>query len=398
MRIGALTLPSNLFLSPLAGYTNLPFRLVVREIGGVGLCTTDLVNARSLLEKNKNGFKLIETRPADSPLAVQLFGSVPEEMRDAAQILESLRFASVDINMGCPVSKVCNVGGGSAMMTELAKTAALVRGMVNAVKIPVTAKMRLGWDDENLTAPDLARALEDAGVAAIFIHGRTREQGFGGTVNLAGIRAVVQAVKNIPVIGNGDIITPPAAKKMFDETGCAGVSIGRGAFYNPWIFQHTLHYLKTSGAGRAGSPLPAAHPNADNGAHGVSRPTSTDGELLPEPTFADRVRVMCRHLDLMIEVFGEEPGCRMFRKIAPWHAKRFGPCREFNKRVVQVSTRAEFHDVLENYIRWRQQFLDENGELQPRFRPPPLVASFMRDPASTQREHIPVPKGPVEVW
>ena len=116
--------------------------------------------------------------------------------------------------------------------------------MVDAVKIPVTAKMRLGWDDENLTAPDLARALEDVGVAAIFVHGRTREQGFGGTVNLAGIRAVVQAVKTIPVIGNGDVITPQAAKKMFDETGCAGVSIGRGAFYNPWIFQHTLHYLE----------------------------------------------------------------------------------------------------------------------------------------------------------
>ena len=243
MRIGSLTLASNLFLSPLAGYTNLPFRLVVREIGGVGLCTTDLVNARSLLEKNQKAFKLIETRPADSPLAVQLFGSVPGgNARRGASSSNRVGIASVDINMGCPVRKVCNVGGGSAMMTELDKTAALVRGMVDAVKIPVTAKMRLGWDDENLTAPDLARALEDAGVAAIFVHGRTREQGFGGTVNLAGIRAVVQAVKTIPVIGNGDIITPQAAKKMLDETGCAGVSIGRGAFYNPWIFQHTLHY------------------------------------------------------------------------------------------------------------------------------------------------------------
>ena len=394
MRIGALTLPSNLFLSPLAGYTNLPFRLVVREIGGVGLCTTDLVNARSLLEKNKNAFKLIETRPADSPLAVQLFGSVPEEMRDAAAKLESLGFASVDINMGCPVRKVCNVGGGSAMMTELAKTAALVRGMVNAVKIPVTAKMRLGWDDENLTAPDLARVLEDAGVAAIFVHGRTREQGFGGTVNLAGIRAVVQAVKNIPVIGNGDIITPPAAKKMLDETGCAGVSIGRGAFYNPWIFQHTLHYLRASARRSGRDALPRVQADQQVG------PTKFDeqGELLPEPTFADRVLVMCRHLDLMIEVFGEEHGCRMFRKIAPWQAKRFGPCREFNKRVVQVSTRAEFHEVLENYTRWRQQFLDGNGELQPRFRPPPLVASFMQEPVPSRHEQIPVPKGPVEVW
>jgi len=394
MRIGALTLSSNLFLSPLAGYTSLPFRLVVREIGGVGLCTTDLVNARSLLEKNKNAIKLIETRPADSPLAVQLFGSVPEEMRDAAQILESLGFASVDINMGCPVRKVCNVGGGSAMMTELDKTAALVRGMVGAVKIPVTAKMRLGWDDANLTAPDLARVLEDAGVAAIFVHGRTREQGFGGTVNLAGIRAVVQAVKHIPVIGNGDVTTPEAAKKMFDETGCAGVSIGRGAFYNPWIFQHTLHYLKNQNRWGETPSSPDFSGNARRNLGSTeSRPT-----ILPEPAFADRVRVMCRHLDLMVEVFGEDQGCRMFRKIAPWHAKRFGPCREFNKRVVQVSTRAEFHEVLENYTRWRQQFLDANGELQPRFRPPPLVASFMRDPASTIQEHIPVPKGPVEVW
>src|SRR4029077_1681338 len=198
MQFGPLTLKSNLFLSPLAGYTNLPFRLVVREVGGVGLCTTDLVNARSLIEKRDRALKLIETRPADSPLAVQLFGSVPGEMREAALIAEAHGAVAVDINMGCPVKKVVKVGGGSAMMTELDKTTALVRDMVNAVKIPVTAKMRLGWDDDNLTAPDLARTLEDVGVAAIFVHGRTREQGFGGTVNLAGIRAVVQAVKKIP--------------------------------------------------------------------------------------------------------------------------------------------------------------------------------------------------------
>ncbi|MGB7769267.1 MAG: tRNA-dihydrouridine synthase [Verrucomicrobiia bacterium] len=411
MRLGLLTVPSNLFLSPLAGYTNLPFRLVVREIGGVGLCTTDLVNARSLLEKNPRAFKLIETRPADSPLAVQLFGSVPEEMRDAALLLEAQGVAAIDINMGCPVRKVCNVGGGSAMMTELAKTAALVRGMVSAVKIPVTAKMRLGWDDENLTAPDLARALEDAGIAAIFVHGRTREQGFSGTVNLAGIRKVVEAVKHIPIIGNGDIITPPAAKKMFDETGCAGVSIGRGAFYNPWIFQHTLEYLNGANNRQileCGSPLPllngrCAHEKrqrtaALQDATALNEASGTDRNIPSDPSFAERVRVMCRHLDLMIEVFGEELGCRMFRKVAPWYARRFGPCHEFNKRAVQISTRAEFQDVLENYIRWRRQFLDENGELQPRFRPPPMVASFMRAPAATTREQIPVPKGPVEVW
>src|SRR5438477_8762846 len=178
MRIGLLNLKSNLFLSPLAGYTNLPFRLTLRELGGLDLATTDLVNARSLLEKRSKALKLIETCPADRPLAVQLFGAVPEEMRDAAVYLESIGIAAVDINMGCPVRKICRVGGGSAMMTELASTARLVQGMVEAVKIPITAKMRLGWDAENHTAPDLVRALEEVGVAAIFIHGRTREQGF----------------------------------------------------------------------------------------------------------------------------------------------------------------------------------------------------------------------------
>jgi nifR3 family TIM-barrel protein len=383
MQIGSLTLPSNLFLSPLAGYTNLPFRLVVRELGGVGLCTTDLVNARSLLEKREKAFKLIETRPEDSPLAVQLFGSVPEEMRDAAVFAASTGVASIDINMGCPVRKVVNVGGGSAMMTELDKTAALVKGMVDAVKIPITAKMRLGWDDQNITAPNLARALEDVGVAAIFVHGRTRQQGFSGSVNLAGIRSVVQAVKTIPVIGNGDIITPEAAKKMFDETGCAGVSIGRGAFYDPWIFRRTLQYL---------------NPGSDRDEEVPSSLTEKKLEPPPEPPFAERVRVMSRHLDLMVEVFGEELGCRMFRKVAPWYAKRFGPAAEFNRHVVRISTRTEFHEVLENYLRWRLQFLDETGELKPKFQPPPMVASFMLEPDVTQRQHIPVPKGPVEVW
>lgn len=367
LRFGSLELKSNLFLSPLAGYTNLPFRLTLRELGGLDLATTDLVNARSLLEKNPKALKLIETGPADAPLAVQLFGSVPEEMRDAAAFLESIGIASVDINMGCPVRKVCRVGGGSAMMTELDKTAALVKGMVEAVKIPVTAKMRLGWDDDNLTAPDLARALEDVGIAAIFIHGRTREQGFSGTVKLSGIRAVVQAVRHIPVIGNGDVTTPEAARVMLQETGCAGVSIGRGAFYNPWIFHQTRHLLDS-------------------------------GESLPEALFEERVRVMCRHLDLMMQVFGETHACRMFRKVAPWYSKRFGPVSEFNKRVVHISTRAEFDQVLANYIGWRGQFLDETGHLRPQYRPAAMVASFMQEPAVAQREYIPVPKGPVDVW
>ena len=368
MQFGSLRLHSNLFLSPLAGYTNLPFRIVVREIGGIDLATTDLVNARSLLEKNRKAFKLIETNDQDRPLAVQLFGAVPEEMRDASCFLEALGIQSIDINMGCPVKKVCRVGGGSAMMTELRQTQHLVRTMVDAVRIPVTAKMRLGWDDRNLTAPDLARALEDAGIAAIFIHGRTREQGFSGTVNLEGIRRVVEAVQHVPVIGNGDITTPEAARHMIDRTGCHGVSMGRGAFYDPWIFRRTRHYFET-------------------------------GELLPEPSFEERIRIMSRHLDLMIQVFGEDRGCVMFRKVAPWYAKRFGPSKPFAKGVVQISTRKDYDRLLQEYREWRRQFCEEDGSLKPRYQLSPMMASFMQDlPESVQRDSIPVPSGPVEVW
>jgi nifR3 family TIM-barrel protein len=337
-------------------------------LGGVDLCTTDLVNARSLLERKPKALKLIETSPKDSPLAVQLFGGVPEEMRDAAVMLQELGIASVDINMGCPVRKVCRVGGGSAMMTEMAKTAALVRGMVDAVRIPVTAKMRLGWDEDNLTAPDLARALADVGVAAIFVHGRTREQGFGGTVSLKGIHRVVQAVPGLPVIGNGDVTTPAAAKVMFNETGCAGVSIGRGAFYNPWIFRQTETFMRT-------------------------------GELPAETPFKERISLMRRHLQLMCEVFGEIHACRMFRKVGPWYAKRFGPASEFNRQIVQLQSQAHFEEIIASYLAWRQQFLDDTGELMPRYRPGNLEASFLLDtPPAAARATIPVPAGPVELW
>jgi nifR3 family TIM-barrel protein len=370
MRLGPHALSSNLFLSPLAGYTNLPMRLTLRELGGLGWVTTDLVNARSLLERNPVALKLTATGPADQPMAIQLFGSVPEEMRDAAVACEALGAQGVDINMGCPVKKVVKIGGGSAMMTELAKTAALVRGMIAAVKIPVTAKMRLGWDDDNLTAPDLARVLEDVGVAAIFVHGRTRAQGFSGGVNLAGIRAVVEAVKQIPVIGNGDVTTPAAAKHMIDETGCAGVSIGRGAFYDPWIFRRTDHFLRT-------------------------------GELLPEPDFAERIRVLRRHFERYVEFYGEDHGARLFRKVAPWYAKRFGPSKPFKQRIISIKSRADFEAAIAEYVAWRAQFCDADGTLKEKFAPTPMVASFMREPGDAAvfaRDSIPVPKGPVDVW
>ncbi|MCS7064531.1 MAG: tRNA dihydrouridine synthase DusB [Methylacidiphilales bacterium] len=381
LKIGGHLLSSPLVLSPLAGYTNLPFRILIREIGGVGLCTTDLVNARSLIERNPKALRLIRSCEKDRPLAIQLFGSVAHEMAEAARICEDAGAFSVDINMGCPVRKVCQVGGGSAMMREHQHTAKIVREMIRAVKIPVTAKMRLGWDEDNITAPDLARVLRDEGIAAITVHGRTRSQGFGGKVNLSGIRQVVEAVPEIPVIGNGDVTTPLLAEKMWQATGCAGIGIGRGAFYNPWIFLDTLHYIKS-------------------------------GELRPEVSFEERVRVMRRHLDLMVEVFGEELGCKMFRKIGPWYARRFGPCSVFNKAIVQLHSRRHFEEILGEYIAWRSQFLDENGELLPRYKPAEFEDTLVEDNADSTdktevasqnlanagRRTIPVPKGPVEVW
>ena len=383
---GSMAISYPLFLSPLAGYTNLPFRRVIREYwGSIGLCTTDLVNARSLIEKNRKALKLIETSAEDQPLAVQLFGSVVTEMVQAARYLESVGVTSIDINMGCPVKKVCQVGGGSAMMTQHERTADLVHQMVSAVSIPVTCKMRLGWDDANITAPELSAALEQAGAAAIFVHGRTRQQGFDGLVNLAGIRAVVRAVKKIPVIGNGDITTPETALEMLTATGCSGLSVGRGAFYNPWIFVHIKHYLET-------------------------------GSLLSEPTFEERCTVMIRHFELMVEVFGEEMGAVMYRKVGPWYAKRLGPASFFNKRIVHVTSTKVFLDLLSQYRQWRLQFLDEVGNLKPQYQPKPFSHN-QRDvgpnnltddesdddtalplPAVTKRTALPVPSGPNELW
>lgn len=369
MRIGTLDIASDLFLSPLAGYTNLPMRLTLRELGGLGWATTDLVNARSLIERNPTALKLVESCPEDRPLAIQLFGSDPAEMRDAALMCEDLGVQAVDINMGCPVRKVTQIGGGSAMMTELGKTSDLVRGMVKAVRIPVTAKMRLGWDSENITAPDLARALEEAGVSAVFVHGRTRAQGFSGSINLEGIRAVVGAVRSIPVIGNGDITTPEAARYMIAETGCAGVSIGRGAFYDPWIFRRTDRFLRT-------------------------------GELLPEPDFAERVRVLRRHFERYCEFYGEARGARLFRKVAPWYAKRFGPSKPFKQRILTIESRSDFESVLSEYTAWRAAYCDASGELLAKYRPAPLAPSFVGGSSAEvfSREAIPVPRGPVETW
>jgi tRNA-dihydrouridine synthase B len=322
------------------------------------------VNARSLLEKRAVAFKMIATDPREQPMSVQLFGGVAEEMRDAALMVQERGAQSVDINMGCPVKKVTKTGSGSSMMKDLDATQRLVKGMVDALDIPVTAKMRLGWDDQNITAPDLAKALEDVGVSAIFVHGRTRAQGFSGGVNLEGIRMVKQAVSTIPVIGNGDVTTAESARIMLRDSECDGVSIGRGAFYNPWIFRQTLHLLET-------------------------------GEHLPDPTFENRVELMREHLGRMVEFYGEDRGCIQFRKVAPWYAKRFGPSKLFKDRVVRFASVEEFEEILSSYLEWRQRFCDDAGELLERYQPGVQYSSITD---GIHQDSIKVPKGAVERW
>jgi nifR3 family TIM-barrel protein len=331
----------------LAGFTNLPFRRIVRELGGLGLATTDLVNARSLISGNKKALELIETCPHDRPLAVQIFGSRPDEMCEAAKLLEERGVDSIDINMGCPVNKVTKGGSGAGLMCRPDETVSLVSRVVEAAKVPVTVKMRLGWDSANITAPRFAREFEQVGVAAIAIHGRTREQGFRGEVDHQGIRQVVEAVDRIPVIGNGDVRTVADAAAMIDATGCHGVSIGRGALANPWIFRQLEEWEST-------------------------------GQYDPPGTFDERLELLRRQFAYLEELRGTARAIVAFRKMGHWYLTSMRVRPALRHAYQLVATKADFDRVL-----------DEIAAGGP--------ASGSRSGALEGRE-IPVPSGPVERW
>lgn len=232
--LGPVRMPSRYFLAPLAGYTNLALRRTVRELGGLGLATTDLVNARSLVERNRKSDELIATTPDDRPTAVQIFGSEPQYLAEAARLLVSRGYEHIDINMGCPVHKVVKGGGGSAMMCDTSgATVEVVRKVVEAVKIPVTVKMRAGWNDKDRNAPTLARMVEDAGAAAVAVHGRTAEQSYSGSADWELVEQVADALA-IPVFGSGDCVEPRQAVERL-RSGVDGVLVGRGVLRNPWI-------------------------------------------------------------------------------------------------------------------------------------------------------------------
>jgi tRNA-dihydrouridine synthase B len=342
--LGGIVMPSRYCLAPLAGYTNWSLRLTVRELGGLGLATTDLVNARALLGKSRKTVELTLTSPDDKPLAVQLYGSETSWVVDAAQLLVGRGYQHLDLNMGCPVNKVTKTGRGSALMCDTSgKTVELVRAIVESVPVPVTVKMRLGWDDKNLSAPWFAREFEQVGVAAVIIHGRTRAQGFSGVVDRSGIRAVVEAVERIPIVGNGDILSIADAEQMFRETGCTAIAIGRGALLNPWIFKQLLTWEQT-------------------------------GQPCDPPSYFERVEFLETHVRRLIELWGERRGCTNFRKVANWYCKVLRPGRPIQQTLVMLDTWQTLQNVVAD--------LREKG--------PPIGWKAGAAP------HISVPKGPID--
>ncbi|MCA9008136.1 MAG: tRNA dihydrouridine synthase DusB [Planctomycetaceae bacterium] len=346
LHYGALPLSSRYLLSPLAGFTTLPFRRIVRRIGGVGLATTDLVNSRALLSRNERTMQMVETHPEDRPFAVQIFGSEPEIMADAARMLLEHGVDTIDINMGCPVNRIAGAGSGAGMMCNTDSTLKLVQTVVEAVSIPISVKMRLGWDSSQLSAPFFARQFEQIGVAAVAIHGRTREQGFGGTVSLPGIRAVVEAVEKIPVIGNGDIRNVADAARMLKETGCHGVSVGRAALANPWIFRQLVEWEQT-------------------------------GSYAPAGTFDERLQLMLQQYTCLEERHGSERAIIRFRKMAHWYLKGMKVPASLRHEFQGARTMAEIEALLERISQQGPQTGDRDA---------------------LPDMHIPVPNGPLDKW
>lgn len=343
LNIGTRRLPSRYFMAPLAGYTHLAFRTAVRELGGLGLATTDLVHATMLLSGRTKSLELVATTPDDQPLSVQIFGGKPAQLADAARWLQDQGYGGVDLNMGCPMAKVNGQGGGARLMCDPDGVCRLVEDVISAVKIPVTVKMRLGWDRTSITAPALAREFEQLGVAAITIHGRTRSQGFSGGVDLAGIRDTVQAVQHIPVIGNGDVRSPADALLMRRQTGCAAVAIGRGVLLDPWIFRRIA--ALNAGSRRSVEPSP--------------------GEMID---------FLVRHFTLMTEQHGDY-SCTLFRKFAAWYGAQLGIPEDLEDRLRRFESAAEFADIV-------AQIRERPGDRRSR------VATAL----------VKVPNGPVEHW
>ena len=342
LQLGTRRLATRYLLAPLAGYTHLAFRVMLRRLGGVGLATTDLVQARMLLAETRKSLELIATTNEDKPLSVQIFSGHVDDLVRAAKWLQDRDYTGIDINMGCPVSRINGAGGGARLMCDPQSAVEMVARVIDAIDLPVTVKMRLGWDDDHLAAPQFAEALENIGTAAITVHGRTREQGFQGEVNRAVLRETVQAARRMPVIANGDIRTINDAQLMFADTGCSAVAIGRGAMLDPWIFRR----LQESEKG-----LPSRDPTPD-----------------------EQVSFLAEHFRLMAEQHAEY-SCILFRKFAAWYGVVLGIPEDLEDRL----RRFESYDEFDEIVRLVQKHHGERQSTEP--------TAMIR-----------VPEGPVSHW
>ncbi|MFA5039075.1 MAG: tRNA dihydrouridine synthase DusB [Candidatus Omnitrophota bacterium] len=313
LKIGDLTLHSNVLLAPLAGITDSSFRLLCRQFGA-SFTFVEMINARAISHKNKKTRKMLETDPLDKPIGIQLLGAELPYLLKAMDILSSYPFDLLDFNAACPVRKVCRRNEGAALLKDLPRFSHILKGMVRHAKKPVTVKIRSGWDAESRNAADAALAAQDAGVKAVFIHGRDRQQFYKGTVDYSVIARVKKSVQ-IPVVASGDIWSPLAARKMLDETGCDGVLVARGCLGNPWIFRQIEDYFRR-------------------------------GTLGAQPDLEEILSVMQQHLELMIAEHGEKNAVALMRKFIGWYLKGKRFVRTVRQRVNTIRSRQEFLELL----------------------------------------------------
>lgn len=313
MKLGQYELGVPVFLAPLAGVTDKAFRETVRSVGGEYVWT-EMISDKALTYQNSRTLKMLDLSGEAEPRIVQLFGTEPETMVRAAQIAIELSANIIDINMGCPAQKIVKNGEGSALLKDLPRAQAIASAVVKAVNVPVTVKIRLGWNDREIVALELAKGLESAGVQMLTVHARTREQFYSGQADWGWIRRVKQAV-SIPVIGNGDVSKPEDASRLIEQTGCDGVMIGRGALGNPWLISRTQFFLK-------------------------------NGVILPEPAIEERIQIALQHFERVLRYKGERIGLNEMRKHAVWYIKGVRKAAQIRDEIMQTGSPEEMRTVL----------------------------------------------------